>query len=347
MRTAVRHSFVLTSLVLTSLVVALGLSACGDGHHDERSASAVHSAFSNGNLLSGTNEPSPTQGVDGDYFLSTTTGRLYGPKTAGAWPAASVSLADPAGETGATGAAGLAGATGATGAAGALGATGSAGTVGATGAAGATGPAGATGATGATGTNGSTLLSGITDPVAATGVNGDFYLNSATSTLYGPKTAGAWPVGVPLTGGKVEAATCTTGATTNIVITSTATRWVFCNFNGGATTGPTTFVNQTLPSAGSYPEGAVVTFQVTAGGGAPLNAGNFTFTSVGSTFNAGGATNVSVSTAYAQNPGVSTQNSSFRIVSDGVSKWYRVLQFPLRELRAHLQPRNSINPAVS
>ena len=62
------------------------------------------------------------------------------------------------------------------------------------------GSTGATGPQGPSGTNGNTILSGVGAPSAATGVNGDFYLNTASSELYGPKTAGAWGTGTSLVG---------------------------------------------------------------------------------------------------------------------------------------------------
>ncbi len=49
------------------------------------------------------------------------------------------------------------------------------------------------------GTNGNTILSGSVDPTDE-GVDGDFYLNTATSTLFGPKVSGTWPAGVLLKG---------------------------------------------------------------------------------------------------------------------------------------------------
>jgi len=55
------------------------------------------------------------------------------------------------------------------------------------------GPAGPQGAPGATGTNGNTVLNGTTLPPSALGNNGDFYLNTSTSCLYGPKASSAWP----------------------------------------------------------------------------------------------------------------------------------------------------------
>jgi hypothetical protein len=43
-------------------------------------------------------------------------------------------------------------------------------------------------------------LNGTTNPVAATGSDGDFYLNTQTSTYFGPKANGAWPAGTLLVG---------------------------------------------------------------------------------------------------------------------------------------------------
>jgi len=108
-------------------------------------------------LLSGTTDPGPDIGIDGDFYLNTATWMLFGPKANGAWPAG-VSLAGPPGA------------------------------------------AGATGATGNTGAAGSTLLSGSGDPTSSVGNDGDYYINTSTSTLFGPKADGQWPPGVPLAG---------------------------------------------------------------------------------------------------------------------------------------------------
>lgn len=62
------------------------------------------------------------------------------------------------------------------------------------------GDTGATGATGAAGANGNTIRYGTTAPASGTGADGDFFLNTATMTLYGPKAAGVWPAGVSLQG---------------------------------------------------------------------------------------------------------------------------------------------------
>ena len=117
-------------------------------------------------VSNGTSNPVSGTGVNGDFYINTATNTLFGPKANGAWPSG-VSLVGP---TGATGAQGIQGATGATGVAGVAGA------------------------------DGKTVRNGTSDPVSGTGVDGDFYINTATNTLFGPKANGAWPSGVSLVG---------------------------------------------------------------------------------------------------------------------------------------------------
>ncbi len=76
---------------------------------------------------------------------------------------------------------------------------------------GATGPAGPAGTNGTNGTNGTpgapgspgangkTVLHGTTAPSAGTGTEGDFYINTTTQEIYGPKTA-SWGSGTSLKG---------------------------------------------------------------------------------------------------------------------------------------------------
>ncbi len=313
-----------STVVWILMALAAGLTGCGGGGSGHPGTPAGGDlSQSAGQLLTGGFQPTISIGSDGDFFLNSATGQLFGPKSNGVWPTSSLSL------VGATGPAGPAGATGPTGS---QGATGPAGTPGPAGATGATGPAGATGAAGApgangtNGTNGNTILNGTINPAAAVGVNGDFYLNTATNTLFGPKAAGAWPAGVPLIaggGGGIEVFACSQAVTNTVTVTSSATRWVFCNFNGQSPGTAGTVVNLTLPPASSYPAGSVVTFSATSGTGAAI--ANFTFTSAGSTLNATNANNQSVAVAFTPSPGVSAQNSSFRVLSDGVSRWYRIL----------------------
>jgi hypothetical protein len=62
------------------------------------------------------------------------------------------------------------------------------------------GPPGAPGSQGAAGDDGLSVLNGAVDPAPTVGVNGDFYINTATSNIFGPKVAGNWPAGISLIG---------------------------------------------------------------------------------------------------------------------------------------------------
>ncbi|NRF40094.1 collagen-like protein [Pedobacter foliorum] len=84
------------------------------------------------------------------------------------------------------------------------------GDIGASGASGVIGPAGPAGANGQ---NGSIIYSGAKVPDAVTGSTGDFYLNSVTGLLYGPKTTNGWGTGFSLKGTNgVKGATGAAGA---------------------------------------------------------------------------------------------------------------------------------------
>ena len=52
-------------------------------------------ATSAGNVLNGTGAPTGTAGSDGDYYLDTAAGTLYGAKAGGVWPSVGVSLLGP------------------------------------------------------------------------------------------------------------------------------------------------------------------------------------------------------------------------------------------------------------
>ena len=122
-------------------------------------------------VLNGTVNPT-TQGVNGDFYINTTTNTIYGPKTAGVW-GSGTSLVGPQGTAGTNG------------------------------------------------TNGYSVLNGTTNPTTQ-GVNGDFYINTSTNTLFGPKTAGVWGSGTSLVG---PAGTYTAGSGIQIsggVVTNTA-----------------------------------------------------------------------------------------------------------------------------
>lgn len=136
------------------------------------------------------------------YALYAGNGGVPGPQG----PAGNDGATGPQGPIGLTGATGPMGPQGIQGPAGNDGATGPQGPIGLTGATGATGPQGPIGLTGATGANGTngvdgkTLLSGTSNPLATTGIDGDFYINTATNFIFGPKASGTWPTGVSLVG---------------------------------------------------------------------------------------------------------------------------------------------------
>lgn len=121
-------------------------------------------------VLNGTGIPSTGIGVDGDFYLRTSTYDFYGPKSGVSW-GTSFNLIGP------TGATGPSGATGATGPAGPSGIQ---------------GLSGQPGASGLSGIAGKTILNGTGIPQSGLGSNGDFYLRTTTYDFYGPKTTGAW-----------------------------------------------------------------------------------------------------------------------------------------------------------
>ncbi|MDB5946137.1 MAG: hypothetical protein JWQ33_1163, partial [Ramlibacter sp.] len=242
------HQIRLTTIVIAgAILVACG--GGGDGAAPAGSGDLFVGAASSPvvlALLSGSAPPTSDLGANGDFYLDSTSGRLYGPKAQGAWPSASLSLVGPAGPAGPAGPQGATGASGSgtTGSAApglysgtsapasALGQNGdfyinltdktlfgpkSGGTWPSTGVAvvGAVGPAGANGnpgPAGPAGAPGTSLLSGAGAPSNAVGANGDFYINTTNGTLIGPKAAGAWPgVATSLIGS--VGATGATGAT--------------------------------------------------------------------------------------------------------------------------------------
>jgi hypothetical protein len=164
-------------------------------------------------VLYGSTDPVAGTGVNGNFYINTSTNFLFGPKTSGAWPAGT-SLVGPTGVRGSkffigSGPPGaisgqingdnyLDGSNGDT-------YTLTAGAWGSPngnirGPQGPQGIQGIQGIQGVPGTNGNTILYGTTNPVAGTGNNGDFYINTSTSFIYGPKAAGAWPAGTSLVG---------------------------------------------------------------------------------------------------------------------------------------------------
>jgi hypothetical protein len=119
-------------------------------------------------ILYGPTDPTPAVGNSGDFYINTTTNYLFGPK-AGSWPPGT-SLIGPQGPQGIQGAQGVQGSQGIQGV---------------------QGPAGA---------DGNTVLCGTVAPTAGVGVNGNFYINTTTHFIYGPKAGGVWPAGTSLVG---------------------------------------------------------------------------------------------------------------------------------------------------
>ena len=101
-----------------------------------------------------------TEGANGDFYVRTSNWTIYGPKTAGAW-GSPTSLIGPAGNNGTNG---------------------------------------SNGSNGADGADGNGILSGTGAPSGATGADGDFYVRTSDTTLYGPKTGGAWGSPISLIG---------------------------------------------------------------------------------------------------------------------------------------------------
>jgi hypothetical protein len=157
-----------------------------------------------GAFLSGTVPPIAAQGENGDFYLDFTLYNLYGPKTAGLWPEPPVSIVGPDG----VGAMGPAGPAGQQGIQGPKGVKGDPGTEGLSAydvwlAEGNVGTEAdflldITGPTGVAGPAGSQIFSDVVDPVNVDGDPGDYWLNTTTSTLWGPKDVATFWVGTDL-----------------------------------------------------------------------------------------------------------------------------------------------------
>jgi len=112
----------------------------------------------NGNTVRhGSNAPTPDVGRDGDFYIESNehTWAYWGPKVAGDWgPRARIGfiLAQDL----------------------------------------VTGPQGPNGTDGVDGTNGRTVLNGTTPPTDDVGNNNDYYVDTTTWTIWGPKASGTW-----------------------------------------------------------------------------------------------------------------------------------------------------------
>jgi hypothetical protein len=215
-------------LYLPMFVITLGIAGCSktgpagpqgeQGKQGEQGASGLQGipGDAGSTIYSNNGAPSADVGKSGDYYLDKSTGDLYGPRTDQGWgtpislkgqqgsPGAA-GAQGPKGDTGTAGAQGPKGDTGATGAQGPkgdTGATGAQGPKGDTGATGAQGPKGDTGAAGQNGKDGSQILTGTSAPLSSVGTVGDYYWNTSSFSLYGPKTSTGWGTGISLRGPK-------------------------------------------------------------------------------------------------------------------------------------------------
>jgi len=156
-------------------------------------------AGANGNtILSGSTNPTSSIGVNGDWYINTTSLVIFGPKVSGAWPSSGTSIVQgPRGNTILSGSGSPASSLGIVGdyylrtdTSILLGPKTSASWP-STGIS-LVGPAGATGSQGATGASGTSILNGASDPTSE-GVDGDFWINTTSNRLFGPKSSGVWP----------------------------------------------------------------------------------------------------------------------------------------------------------
>jgi hypothetical protein len=183
---------------LISIICALSLFAVQPGFAATKSVTKLKSAGRTANsipntILNGTNAPSKSIGINGDFYIDTKNLNIYGPKKNNAWPLP-ISLRGTAGTDGRTGTPGVAGSDGKTitntsTVAGTAGATGSAGVAGATGATGAAGETGAAGASGSAGPAGPPGPAGSTGATGASGASGSLGVVVADLTPWTISTA--------------------------------------------------------------------------------------------------------------------------------------------------------------
>ena len=187
---------------------------------------------SGGVILSGAGLPSARLGTTGDFYFRTSTYQLFGPKTihvAHPWGAVGIRLVGPRGPVGPRGRVGP------------RGPVGPRGEVGLRGPVGPAGPIGPAGPQGPKGTPGTSILNGTVPPTTQ-GTTGDFYLDTSTEVLYGPKAGGRWPTtGTSLIGSPGSSGTLATVVDRSTFVapagaTSTATGIASCP-TGYAVTG--------------------------------------------------------------------------------------------------------------
>lgn len=124
------------------------------------------------------------------------------------------------------------------------------------------GDTGNAGTAGTNGTNGKTLLNGIVVPTGAVGADGDFYINTATNLMYGPKAAGAWPAGFSVVGPQgiqgIQGTAGTAGTNGNTILTVGAAPAAGVGVNGDFAYNPTTFTFYGPKAGGAWPAGTVI-----------------------------------------------------------------------------------------
>ena len=187
-----------TFIRLISALCVLSLFAVQPGFAATKSVTKLKSAGRTANsipntILNGTNAPSKSIGINGDFYIDIKNLNIYGPKKNDAWPLP-ISLRGTAGTDGRTGTPGVAGSDGKTitntsTVAGTAGATGSAGVAGAAGARGAAGETGAAGASGSAGPAGPPGPAGSTGATGASGASGSLGVVVADLTPWTISTA--------------------------------------------------------------------------------------------------------------------------------------------------------------
>jgi len=158
---------------------------------------------------------------------------------------------------------------------------------------------------GPTGPAGTSILYGTVDPTAAVGNNGDFYINTTSGYLFGPKASGTWPVGTPITStssllkaNNLSDLTSVTSARTNLGLGTAATQ----NITAFATAAQGTLASTAVQRVGDAMTGNLTMTQSVNGGAGfattNTNAGtsaqaNLACTSDGGTFYFGAASTAS------------------------------------------------------
>ena len=137
------------------------------------------------------------------------------------------------------------------------------------------GPAGTNGTNGTNGTDGNTVLYGVVAPTTE-GVDGNFYIDTVTNYLYGPKASGAWPAGTSLIGPTGPAGTPATpgaaaygemqGTSTTVTMTTVNTDYQVGGWSAASLNGWTYSSNSLVAvTPGPYNINCVVSVQNSSG----------------------------------------------------------------------------------